>query len=90
MHEDKITSDEFLKCKASANILEEQIEKIATFIGEINVAKKQGQTEQVNVKVGQINEVFSDIKSRTLEFHHLTETYQLLKHTKTHQTPLKN
>lgn len=59
----KVSSDEFLRCKENAEKYETQIERIVTDINEAQTAKQEGNTQVVNDKVDQINEIINEAQA---------------------------
>lgn len=55
----KVNSEEFLRCKDTAEKFETQVEHVATSINEAQEAKQEGKSELVSEKVSQINQTIN-------------------------------
>lgn len=69
LYSNKISSEQFLRCKDDVDKFETQVEKVAANIGEAQAAKQQGTPELVNEKVIQINQNLNVAGTKFQELH---------------------
>ena len=58
----KLTAEEFLRCKENVAHYETKIEKLVTYINEAQVAKERGKADIYNEKVRQINDIIAELQ----------------------------